>query len=153
MQTAANADEKMREVRQRGVAALEKGLGYLLKNQAKDGGWHSQAYGQLKGGAALTAFVLEGISHASAEWRTKQRDAVGRGFAFFTPGFTKRGTIACADGSLDHPTYGAALWLLASRRFGREGEDKVRSGLVSYLLGAQCTEDRGFEKESPSFGG
>jgi hypothetical protein len=148
-----SADDKSRELRAKTFTALEKSLAYLLKNQAKDGGWHSQTYGQLKGGAALTAFVLEGISHASAEWRGKQKDAVGRGFAFFTPGFAKRGTIACADGSLDHPTYGAALWLLASRRFGLPGQEKVRSGLVTYLLGAQCTEERGFEKESPSFGG
>ena len=91
---------------------MEKGLAYLVKAQANDGGWHSQTYGQLKGGAALTTFVLDAFSHATAEWRKKRSELFTRGFEFLQAGLAKRGTIACPDGSLDHPTYGAALWLL-----------------------------------------
>lgn len=154
MQSAANAaDEKMREIREQAAAALEKGLGYLARAQGKDGGWHSQTYGQLKGGAALTTFVLDALSHGPAAWRKKQAEAIARGYQFLQAGFARRGTIACPDGSLDHPTYGAALWLRSRRRLELPGEERVRAGLISYLLGAQCAEERGFDKESPSYGG
>lgn len=154
MQSAANAaDEKMREIRERGTAALEKGLGFLAKGQGTDGGWHSQTYGQFKGGAALTAFVLDAVSRGGEGWRKKQGRGVERGFEFFRAGFARRGTIACPDGSLDHPTYGAALWLRGRRRLKLPGEEPMRGELVKYLLGAQCAEERGFDKENPSFGG
>ncbi|MGI8979130.1 MAG: prenyltransferase/squalene oxidase repeat-containing protein [Pirellulaceae bacterium] len=154
MQIAADtADDKGRELQTKAAAALDKGLAYLTRAQGKDGGWHSQTYGQLKGGAALTTFVLDALSHAPAEWRNKQMESITRGFEFLRAGIAKRGTIACPDGSLDHPTYGAALWLLSRRRLELAGEERARADLVTYLLGAQCVEERGFEKESPSYGG
>ena len=55
--------------------------------QAKDGGWHSQTYGQLKGGAALTTFVLDALSHAATEWRKKQSESIARGYEFLKAGF------------------------------------------------------------------
>ena len=153
MESATAADDKTREIRERAAAALEKGLAYLGKAQGQDGGWHSLTYGQLKGGAALTTFVLYALSHAPAEWRKKQAETIARGFEFLRAGFARRGTIACPDGSLDHPTYGAALWLRSRRWLELAGEERVRGDLLTYLLAAQCAEARGFEKESPSYGG
>ena len=147
------AENGSRELFSHAATALEKGLAYLAKAQANDGGWHSQAYGQLKGGAALTAFVLDTFSHAPTKWHMEKKEAIARGYKFLSAGFAKRGTIACPDGSLDHPTYGAALWLLSRRRLELACEEKSRSDLLAYLLGAQCAEERGFEKESPSYGG
>ena len=115
------AEDKNRELGVKAAASLEKALSYLAKAQAKDGGWHSQTYGQLKGGAALTTFVLDTLSHAPTEWRKGQSEAIARGYEFLKAGFAKRGTIACPDGSLDHPTYGAALWLLSRRRLELAG--------------------------------
>ena len=37
---------------------LAKAAGYLWKQQAADGGWHSHTYGLLRSGQALTPFVL-----------------------------------------------------------------------------------------------
>ncbi len=150
---ATAAADTSQELRAQAAAALEKCLAYLVSAQGKDGGWHSQTYGQLKGGAALTTFVLEALSHAPAEWRKKQAEALSGGYEFLRAGFARRGTIACPDGSLDHPTYGAALWLISRRRAERAGEERARGDLLAYLLGAQCAEERGFEKESPSYGG
>src|SRR5439155_14184662 len=76
-----------------------------------------------------------------------------RSYEFLRPGMKKRGTIACPDGSLDFPTYGGALWLLSRRNMELGGSEKEREELVTYLLAAQCAEERGFEKESPSYGG
>jgi hypothetical protein len=154
MKSAATAaDEKTREIREQAAAALEKGLGYLARAQDKDGGWHSRTYGQLQGGAAVTAFVLDALSHGPPEWLRKNERLIAQGYEFLQLGLAKRRTIACPDGSLDHPTYGAALWLLGRRRLKLDKEERARGDLVTYLLGAQCAEERGFDKESPSYGG
>lgn len=154
MKVAVNsADDKPREIHSKADAALEKALGYLANAQGKDGGWHSQTYGQFKGGAALTTLVLDAVSRGSEAWRKKNTRTIDRGLEFLQAGFNKRGTIACPDGSLDHPTYGAALWLTSRRRLKLPAEEPMRGALVKYLLGAQCGEERGFEKENPSYGG
>lgn len=155
MRLAANSagDNTQDDLRANADIALERSLAYLAKSQSNDGGWHSKTYGQLKGGAALTTFVLDALSHAPEEWRKKHAEAIARGYEFLRAGFVRRGTIACPDGSLDHPTYGAALWLLSRRRLGLAGEEQARADLLNYLLGAQCAKGRGFEKENSSFGG
>jgi hypothetical protein len=153
MQVANSTADKTRQIREKRAAALEKALEFLAKAQSKDGGWHSQTYGQFKGGAALTAFVLDAVSRGPEVWRKKNSIAVERGFEFLRAGFVKRGTIACPDGSLDHPTYGAALWLASRRRLKLPAEMPMHGKLIQYLLGAQCTEERGFDKDVPSYGG
>lgn len=137
----------------RTATALEKGLAFLAKAQDRDGGWHSQTYGQLKGGAAITCFVLDAFSRAPRELREQHAAAIERGYEFLQPGFMKRRTVACPDGSLDHPTYGGALWLLSRRRMQLASGEMQRSDLLAYLVAAQVAESRGFEKESPSYGG
>jgi len=132
--------------------SLAKGLAWLFAQQAADGGWHSKTYGQLKDGAAVTALALEAISHvAPLEKLPKpEADAVRKALAFLQRGFEKRGTIASPDGSLDFPTYAAALWLEATRGLAIQTD---RSRIVNYLVAAQVTEDRGFAANSPSYGG
>ena len=136
--------------------AIAKGLTWLLAQQAADGGWHSTTYGQLKDGAAITALALDAISRTgqSGKLPMAQADAVAKGFAFLRRGLDKRGTIAGPDGSLDFPTYAAALWLRAARRLGLASElHDERSKVVEYLLAAQVAQPRGFEADSPSYGG
>jgi hypothetical protein len=129
--------------------ALRRGLDWLISQQAADGGWHSKTYGQLKDGASVTALALYAASFCSEELRRKHAAAIDRGFAFLDRGLKKRGTIASPDGSLDFPTYAAALWLSAVNRLWLPNDLKA----VEYLIGAQVGEARGFEKNSPSYGG
>ena len=132
---------------------LRRGLGWLVAQQASDGGWHSTTYGQLKDGASVTALVLEAISHAPPLEQQKHLDAVKRGYAFLDRGIAQRGAVASPDGSLDFPTYASALYLTSrdGLRFALPGE--TRKKLVDYLLGAQVAETRGFKPDSPSYGG
>ena len=151
-------DDADKEAQSKAAAALEKSLAYLAKAQDKDGGWHSQTYGQLKGGAAVTCFALDALGRAPKALHEKHAAVILRGYEFLRPGIVRKGTIACPDGSLDYPTYGAALWLTSRRRMELADEkksstDKERADLLAYLLAAQVCESRGFEKESPSYGG
>jgi prenyltransferase beta subunit len=129
--------------------SLTRGADWLIAQQADDGGWHSKTYGQLKDGAAVTALALHTFSLCPKELRHRHLAAIERGFAFLDRGIRKRGTVASPDGSLDFPTYAAALWLSAENRLWRQSSRKV----VDYLVGAQVVEARGFEKSSASYGG
>jgi prenyltransferase beta subunit len=133
--------------------ALGQGLDWLVAQQATDGGWHSTTYGQLKDGAGVTTLVLEALGHAPAAVQQKHQAAAKKAYAFLDRGIAKRGTVASPDGSLDFPTYAAALWLTSRRRLNLQLPAETKRQLVEYLLGAQVTEGRGFKPDSPSFGG
>lgn len=146
MQSSSSSDQE---------SALARGVAWLLKQQAADGGWHSQAYGQLKGGAAVTALVLDTLSQLPKESITKHEPAIDRGFQFLRAGFAKRRTIAATDGSLDFPTYGSALFLTATTRLANKSDEIQKQTKLAreYLFGAQLLEPRGFAADHASYGG
>src|SRR5688572_17308283 len=115
-------------------ASLAKAAEYLRSQQAQDGGWHSQTYGQLKDGAGATALVLYAISYLPPEVSEKIAGAVARGFAFLDQGIAKRKSVASPDGSLDYPTYASAMWLTARRRLTLPARPEQESKLRDYLL-------------------
>src|SRR5437762_7369158 len=132
--------------------ALARGVDWLVAQQLADGGWHSTTYGQLKDGAAVTALALYALAHLPLTLRSNER-VWSKASAFLERGITRRGTIAGPDGTLDFPTYAAALWLSAQGRLS-SGEPSTRTQkIVDYLLAAQIAKPRGFEPDSPSFGG
>jgi hypothetical protein len=136
-------------------ASLARGIDWLIAQQAEDGGWHSKTYGQLKDGAGVTALILDAVRVVPAELAGKHETAIRKAFEFLDRGLTKRGTVAGPDGSLDFPTYAAALWLNARRGLAIEASpyQTWRPKLIRYLVGAQVAEPRGFAADSPSFGG
>jgi prenyltransferase beta subunit len=133
--------------------AIGRGIDWLVAQQAADGGWHSATYGQLKDGAAVTALVLDALGHQPATDQQRHLVAIKKGFAFLDRGLAKRATVASPDGSLDFPTYAAALYLTGKRRLSLTTEGQTRRALVDYLVGAQVGESRGFAADSPSRGG
>lgn len=146
---------------QKASAALQSGVAWLLKQQADDGGWHSQSYGGLRDGAAVTAHALHTLAHlpASIASNVPIRDskeiqnAVLAAAKFLQIGFEKSGVLASPDGSLDYPTYATAMVVIAMRAFPALADSLPREKLVTYLLEAQVHSRRGFTKDSPDFGG
>jgi prenyltransferase/squalene oxidase-like repeat protein len=133
---------------------LVRAVDWLVRQQGADGGWHSATYGQLKDGAAVTALVLYALAHLSPTLGTTSEQARRKGFSFLERGIAKRGTIASPDGTLDFPTYAAALWCMAQRSSqdaGQSGELCLK--IIAYLVAAQVAKPRGFEADSPSYGG
>ena len=91
------------------LAPLPRAVQFLLKQQDNDGGFKSQTYGALKGGAATTALVLYAVSHAPGEVIAPHRRQWQQACDFLQPGIAKTGSVACPDGSLDYPIYGSAI--------------------------------------------
>jgi hypothetical protein len=132
--------------------ALSRAQEWLVTQQGSDGGWHSKTYGQLKEGAAITSLALDALSRAADKWRQDKRQVFDRGLAFLARGLAKRGTIAGPDGTLDFPTYAAALWLDVQRRLRRTDNAELQT-IIKYLVAAQLHERRGFQPDSVSYGG
>lgn len=133
--------------------AISRGVKWLLAQQSKsDGGWHSETYGAMRGGASSTSLALYTASHLPSDYRIVAEWK--RGFEFLVPGITKRNCIACPDGTLDYPTYSTAMTLIASRRLKSEAITPAnRRRLVDYLVSAQLQESNGFTPDQVDYGG
>jgi len=132
--------------------SIKLGVAWLLKQQSKKtGGWHSDTYGAMRGGASITSLVLYAAAHLPKQHRESK--AWQRGLSFLLPSIDKRSCIACPDGTLDYPTYSTALTLVASRPLGLKIEPAKRAKLINYLISAQLTEQNGFKPDQPDFGG
>ena len=133
--------------------AMDEGLAWLVAQQDDDGGWHSQTYGALKGGAATTALALYTIAHVDALSQERLAENCRRGYEFLRAGLARKGCVACPDGSLDYPTYASAMTLVAARKLQLPMTDAERASLLQYLISAQLTEQNGFHPSSPHYGG
>lgn len=133
---------------------LERGIAWLLKQQADDGGWHSETYGALRQGSATTAMAIYALSHLDSKFRDKPvQDAAARGYKFLLPGIEKRGFIAAPDGSLDYPTYGTAMLATAAAQFDFGMTEEQRQKAIDWVASGQLTETREFTEKSPHYGG
>ncbi len=148
----ARADDGRAE-RERVVASTKRGLDWLMSRQGSDGGWHSETYGALRGGAAVTALSLYAAAHTPVPIRENATADLQRGLEFLLPGLEKKGCVACPDGTLDYPTYSSALTLTALKQLKLTVSERHRQALVDYLVAAQLTEQKGFSSKSPHYGG
>ncbi len=133
--------------------SLERAVEYLMAAQGEDGGWHSETYGAMRPGAAVTATVLYAMSHVPEPLRERHRERLVRAYAFLETGMRQKGYVANPDGSADFPTYASAMTLVAARRLGFDMSAKDERRLVKYLISAQLTETREFGPDSPHHGG
>lgn len=133
---------------------LERGIDWLLKQQADDGGWHSETYGALRLGAATTALAIYAFSHLPADLRKRDIDrAIARGMKFLEPGIHKRGFLACPDGSLDYPTYGTAMLATAARQRDIGLDAEMQAKFIDWVISGQLHESREFTEKSTHYGG
>ncbi len=152
-QQAFAAEEEKATLESRAKAALARGLEWLFKQQADDGAWHSQTYGALRQGAALTCLVLYALGHLPRDSQKKFDDVARKGFRYLEPGLAKRSYVAGPDGSLDYPTYATALLVTASRRFEFGLKADVRNKLIDWIASGQLHETREFTADSVHYGG
>ena len=129
-----------------------RGIDWLTQ-QADDGGWHSATYGQLKDGAAVTALALYCLgSPAAATVRTTNRQPWIAGNAFLDRGIAKRGTIASPDGYARFPNL-CGRTLAGAQRTGSSVPAAMQTKNRRLLARSPSDEARGFEPDSPSYGG
>ena len=132
---------------------LNKAVAWLVSQQDESGAFKSQHYGAMKQGAATTSLALYSLSMTPEKCREKNREAIQKAIAFLMPGIRARGRVANPDGSLDHPVYSTAMFLVAVNRLDHELDPKLLVTLLDFLVRSQCVEDRGFGPENPNHGG
>lgn len=134
-------------------APLQRGVDALVKLQAEDGGWHSEYYGNLKQGAAVTSLVIYTIAQTPADIRSNKIEALREGYGFLRQGLNKTGQVVNPDGSADFPTYGAALTLSAVKSMPLGASNEEIEKLKAFLITAQLGKRREFAPDSPHYGG
>lgn len=132
---------------------LARGVHAIAKLQGEDGAWHSEYYGNLKQGAAVTSLVIDTISRTPANIRKEHTAALREAYGFLRQGLKEKGQIVNPDGSPDFPTYGAALTLSAVSKMKIGASEKETQKLVEFLITAQLGKRREFDADSPHFGG
>jgi len=131
--------------------AAARAAAWLWQQQGADGGWHSETYGLLRSGQALTPFVLHALLESG---RPAPPGAVAKALDFLRANLDDRGVLGVADPDvLEYPNYATAYALLC---FVRENDprDRARIALMrAHLAGQQYREANGFEPDALAYGG
>lgn len=133
--------------------AIARSIDYLMSKQAEDGGWHSEVYGGLRGGAATTCLVLYSLAYAPAEYVDPHHEQLLKAGDFLKLGLDEKGFASNPDGSPDYSNYASAMLLIANDRLDLELSKHQQQRLVNYLLAAQLDSEHGYDSDSPEFGG
>ncbi len=135
------------------LPALKSGVDWLLSQQSSDGGWHSETYGNMKGGVGNTALVLAALSQVPGELDPKVQAAFERGVNFLIANLDEHGLVRAPDHSADYPVYATALVLTALERRPHPGAHASRPRLCQGLLLAQRSTANGWPQDHPDSGG
>src|SRR5215831_12826346 len=128
-----------------GKTAIAKAAAFLWSKQAPDGGWHSETYGLLRSGQALTPFVLLALLDAP----DAPKDGVDRAIAFIRANTSHDGEVGRSDPSLeDYPNFATSLAVRALRRAGKNVDPMIEA-----LRSQQFTEKNGWRPDDPPYGG
>lgn len=127
-------------------APLRRACAWLWARQAADGGWHSETYGLLRSGQALTPFVLEALIRVPEELAPRPPGGVERGLAFIREHVAADGRMGMSIAGLpEYPTYATAYGLACLVRAGdardRELIARMRAALLASQLGRDLPED------------
>ena len=133
--------------------APPSGHAYLIAQQAADGGWHSEAYGALRSGAAATSLALYAISHLPLDRLDRHRDSVDRAVAFLRKGLQESGVVYSPDGTADYPNYATAMTLTALKRLEMPFPASESRRMLQCLIASQLTQTRGWKPPDPDYGG
>jgi hypothetical protein len=122
------------------VDVVERGAGWLLTQQAADGGWHSSTYGSMQSGVGNTALVLDALSHMPAEWRAAHAAAISRGVRCLLANLDDTGYLTAPRRSADFSTYATALLLTALDRMNSREFVTEREKMRRYLREVQGSD-------------
>jgi hypothetical protein len=121
---------------------------WLARQQAADGGWHSEHYAQLRSGKALTPLVQVALG------RFMSGDNRARAFDFIRRSVNAQGVIGTDDPDLfEYPNYATALALQGLAGHRRENDQRLIERMTNYLVGQQYNEAGGFGPDHPAYGG
>ena len=122
--------------------ALSRSVLWLWQQQGIDGRWHSQTYGPLQDGEALTPLVIRSLQKISATIvyvESKRRVAT-----------IERSSWGDAE---HYPTYADALTLYSLADQPDSQVHYAKKNVIERLLLLQYTERNGFASDHPAYGG
>jgi len=131
---------------------LQRGVDYLMAQQSDDGRWRSDTYGNLKDGAAITAFVLYALPNETGKEATIDKALLQNAVDALVPQIRQHGYVTNPDGP-DYTNYGTALLLLACQKHNLKLDAELKARLVQYLVRSQLDGDEGFANTNPDYGG
>ncbi|MBL8215904.1 MAG: terpene cyclase/mutase family protein [Bryobacterales bacterium] len=133
--------------------ALAAGAEYLWGQQADDGGWHSTAYGLLRSGQSLTAFVLDALLRVDERTFRPPKQALQRALGFLQRHTSEEGAVGVIGEVPDYPNYATALAVQAYVRARRDELQPAVRRMTAWLLAQQFGEANGWSREQAAFGG
>jgi hypothetical protein len=135
-------------------ALLARAADYLWSKQAADGGWHSETYGLLRSGQALTPFILHSLAQLPPAHFEARAESQRRALDFIHRHVNDAGVLGFHDTDLlEYPNYSTAYALRCLLTSNQESDRNLASKMAEYLAGQQLGPARGFAKDHPAFGG
>ncbi len=135
------------------ASALARAAEWLWSQQADDGGWHSQTYGLLKSGQAMTPFVLHTLLEVPETVVARPAGGVDRALSFLR-GHIKDGALGLSDPDvLEYPNYSTAYALMCFVKAGDVRDSSRIAAMERYLLDQQYREANGFDPQHLAYGG
>lgn len=122
--------------------ALRRACAWLWARQGPDGGWHSETYGLLASGQALTPFVLDALLRVPETVAPRPPGGVQRALGFLRARVGPDGRVGLSiEGLPEYPTYATATTLLCLARAGDPADAPLVARLRAALLAAQLGPD------------
>ena len=149
---SSNEPTKKRPTQGKQLAPVPRAIAWLMDQQQPDFLWRSEYYGNLKGGAAITALVLYALAHSDPQAVEPHRDALQAACDALAPEIQRCGYVSNPDGP-DYPTYASAMLLVAVERLKLRLPDDVCDQLTAYLVESQIDQAEGYSTDDPDFGG
>jgi hypothetical protein len=138
----------------RAQEGLRRAAGFLWSRQAADGGWHSETYGLLRSGQALTPFILLVLLDVPEEVLPRPAERVERALGFLRRGLDRDGALGLSDRDLlEYPLYATAHGLSCFLRAGGPADEERVARMTAWLVAKQYREEDGFGPDHPAHGG
>lgn len=144
--------------------ALVHAVDFLWSHQREDGSWRSEHYGVMKGGEALTPFVLYALLGTIDEMSSDEAGKVLRAARFIDEHLDDEGALGRSDPDvLEYPVYSTAYAIKCFQRIQRyqkmlghgpwqENRETIRR-MQHFLIAAQYQESNGFDEHDVAYGG
>jgi hypothetical protein len=134
------------------ATTARRAAAWLREQQQPDGSWRSAQYGVLRGGQALTPFVLHALLSLPQSAGGVRPASVDRALAFIRSRVTPEGALGYHDPDvLEYPVYATAHALRVLVRAAPR--DALAGKMAAWLATTQLAEGRGFDPASPAYGG
>jgi squalene-hopene/tetraprenyl-beta-curcumene cyclase len=134
-------------------AALGRAARYLISKQAPDGAWHSETYGCLREGPALTAYVMSSLFFLP-QGGEAQRDAFRKGVRYLVALVGEDGTIREGPLGISFPLHAATMASRVVVLEAKTGENrKAQAAWLAFARSRQLGAALGYGPADLDYGG